>query len=259
MDTQKLKNLIDPDSVSFSVLLRILDANNEYLDSDYENYIICYSTSPYPVWLWTKDDLDEYELAKIIDKLIKLYPLEEGYKYNLKEIPAEFVRRKCNDAKEKFTLVAYQMDSLIESEISPDESIIKATKDDLKLLTDITKDFAKETDTDKLDSYEQYKNNAAVRLENYENFFWQNKDGEKVAFASFIENEGKAMISLVYTFPNYRRRGYAKALVSAICRNAIQNNLTPTLYADLNYLASNACYQKIGFVEKGRIITLEAN
>jgi len=64
-------------------------------------------------------------------------------------------------------------------------------------------------------------------------------------------------INDVYTPPASRKRGYASALVSALCHNLLQEGLTPVLYADAANPDSNKVYRSIGFMAAGRIAELK--
>ena len=63
---------------------------------------------------------------------------------------------------------------------------------------------------------------------------------------------------LLYTKPEERRKHYALHLVYQVTRKAKDMGLTPMLYTDAEYPASNACYQKIGYALRGALCTLGA-
>ena len=60
----------------------------------------------------------------------------------------------------------------------------------------------------------------------------------------------------MYTRPEYRRKHYAQNLVYQVTMLAKNAGFTPMLYTDADYAASNACYEKIGYVLRGRLCTL---
>ena len=84
-------------------------------------------------------------------------------------------------------------------------------------------------------------------------FLWED-DGVICAMA-MIAHEGPnaARINTVVTDRACRGQGYAGMLVSQICRKLMERGVTPMLYADAAYLASNRVYQKIGFEKIGEI------
>ncbi|GGH86363.1 GNAT family N-acetyltransferase [Saccharibacillus endophyticus] len=61
-------------------------------------------------------------------------------------------------------------------------------------------------------------------------------------------------INEVYTPREFRKKGYASALVSDICLRLNAEGITPVLYADCANPDSNGVYRKIGFKENGRLL-----
>lgn len=65
-----------------------------------------------------------------------------------------------------------------------------------------------------------------------------------------------AAINLVFTRPEFRRKHYAQNLVYQVTKLARDAGYIPMLYTDADYAASNACYEKIGYVLRGRLCTI---
>jgi RimJ/RimL family protein N-acetyltransferase len=80
-------------------------------------------------------------------------------------------------------------------------------------------------------------------------FFWV-ADGQPVSMAGVARRTPQtAAISLVYTPPTLRGRGYAGSVTAAVADHIMNGEKrTPCLYTDLRNPASNRCYAKIGFV-----------
>lgn len=70
-------------------------------------------------------------------------------------------------------------------------------------------------------------------------------------------SERLARINDVYTPDEYRKRGYASALVAELCDQLLQEGLIPVLYADGKNPDSNKVYQSIGFLGAGSITELK--
>lgn len=80
-------------------------------------------------------------------------------------------------------------------------------------------------------------------------------NGTTVALVRFHERrDGLAYIGSVVTDERHRGKGYAKALVSSVCADALARGERIMLYADTSYPASNALYRAVGFTEAGRLI-----
>ena len=59
-------------------------------------------------------------------------------------------------------------------------------------------------------------------------------------------------ISMVYTPPEFRNRGYATSCVSASSKNLLEDGFKfCTLFTDANNPTSNKIYEEIGFREVG--------
>ena len=65
-----------------------------------------------------------------------------------------------------------------------------------------------------------------------------------------------ASIGLVYTRKDERRKHYAEHLVYQVTEIVKNEGYIPMLYTDADYVASNACYEKIGYVLRGKLCTL---
>jgi hypothetical protein len=79
-------------------------------------------------------------------------------------------------------------------------------------------------------------------------FFWI-ANGEPVSMAGIARRTVRtAAISLVYTPPSLRGRGYAGSVTAAVAEHILdEEKRTPCLYTDLRNTFSNRCYAKIGF------------
>jgi predicted GNAT family acetyltransferase len=79
-------------------------------------------------------------------------------------------------------------------------------------------------------------------------FFWE-VQGRPVAMAGIVRETARTTaISLVYTPPAERGRGYAGSATAAVAEHAFaRGRTTACLYTDLRNPLSNRCYIKIGF------------
>ena len=56
--------LLENDKYTFSILGGKMGGACELLLTDHEKLIICFSSDPYPVWIWTPDGATEEEKEK---------------------------------------------------------------------------------------------------------------------------------------------------------------------------------------------------
>ena len=77
-----------------------------------------------------------------------------------------------------------------------------------------------------------------------------------MSVCSLRPNGDLAGIGLVFTHEEYRRMHYAENLVYQVSKIAKDTGYMPMLYTDADYAASNACYEKIGYVLRGKLCTI---
>jgi predicted GNAT family acetyltransferase len=88
---------------------------------------------------------------------------------------------------------------------------------------------------------------ARRKIDDQSLFIWE--DGQPVAMAGYGRDTARSStISLVSTPPEFRRRGYATALVAAISQQRLDaGKQFCTLFTDLGNPTSNSIYQQIGY------------
>jgi hypothetical protein len=98
-------------------------------------------------------------------------------------------------------------------------------------------------------SDEEFINKKALEyLESPGFFLYQNEDGVKTSFAHLKKRTEKGLtVSLVYTFKEYRCRGYAKEMINLLCAYGLRNAEYITLFVDQTNPISNKVYLDNGF------------
>ncbi len=251
--------LLDSDKYTFFVLKKILGFDCKIKLSDHEKVILCFSGEPFPVWIWTPDDAVENDYIKAYE-LAEEYGLLDGQhsfnvKYELAEYFIERATREGKNLKIDINMFAYDCLSPIAPTEEVDGYIYECTEDDLDELTDFVAKFHEETGVDKSD-YEGYKNTAKKHIEEGNLYFWKNAEGKKVASCRYSPDGDMASIGLVYTLPEHRRRHFADHLVYQVTKKAEAAGYIPMLYTNADYVASNACYEKIGYVLRGKLCSI---
>lgn len=86
------------------------------------------------------------------------------------------------------------------------------------------------------------------RIENEEIYLWED-GGQPVSMAAKTRPTDHGMtVGLVYTPPEFRRKGYATTCVAGLCGEILKSGYDfCTLYTDLSNPTSNSIYMKIGF------------
>lgn len=250
--------LLDQDRYTFFVLRRILGEPCKLILSDHERLIICFSVEPFPVWIWTPDDASEKEMATAYEVVAQNGLLDGKHTYNIKYKLAEyFINRAKAEGKElsiKTNMYAYDCPKSITPQIKAPGELHNCNQDDFEELVDLIDAFHIAVNVDIRDRA-AYEENARKSLDDQKTFFWQD-EGKTCACCKYVPNGDMAGISLVYTKPECRRKHYAENLVYTVSELARAEGYLPMLYTDADYVASNACYEKIGYIRRGELCTV---
>lgn len=251
--------ILENDKYTFFVLGRIMGGKCELLLTDHKRLIICFTKNPYPVWIWTPDDASEEDMDRAYQLAAEHCLLDGEHRFNLKyELANYFIKKAAEDNKKmsiSLNMYAYDCPELRKPTVIADGSIHQCISDDLDELTDFLNLFHKETGIDQKDR-DGYRLDAELHINAGNMYFWKDKYGNNVASCKYGPNGNMAGINLVFTRPAFRRKHYAENLVYQVSKLAMEAGYIPMLYTDADYTASNACYEKIGYVLKGKLCTI---
>lgn len=230
MDTfinEKDIELLNKDRYTFSVMKRIVNEKCALLLSDHERLVICFTGQPYPVWIWTPDGAseDEFERAYMAARENKV--MDGDHRFNIKyELAEYFIKRAKKDGidlKISTNLFAYDCPSPIVPSVTADGKLHQCTEDGIKTGTV---------------------------------YLWETTDGEFVASCNWHPANDMGSVGLVYTREEHRRKHYAEQIVYQVTKIVQDAGYMPMLYTDADYVASNACYEKIGYILRGKLCTI---
>ena len=251
--------ILENDKYTFFVLGRVMGGECDLLLTDHERLIICFTKNPYPVWIWTPDGVTDEEKVKAYELIKENGLLTEGHTFNLKyDLADYFIRRSSGNAmllSIKTNMFAYDCPNPIEPHVRADGELHRCVAKDIDELVEFMDLFHRETGVDQ-DSLEAYRHKAEEAIRNGRHFFWKNAYGRNVAVCNYGPNGDLAGVGMVYTRKEYRRKHYAENLVYHVTQMAKDAGYMPMLYTDADYAASNACYEKIGYVLKGKLCTV---
>lgn len=250
--------LMREEAITYSVLINILQGECTDIFTDSENMVVCYSASPWPVWVWCRDVEDASVVGEIARCIREKLPLEqvracimsEELLEKLKETDAYF-----RSAERKMGLLSYRLDAICDVHYPCDGSMRLVREDEITALTDVRHDMSMEMEGMDL-SRERCEESLRTVVSRKGLFAWCNGAGEIVALTSRGDQPPYSKIAMVYTLPGHRRKGYAINLVHAVTETILTDGLTPILYTDEGYAASNACYQKIGYRQVGCLTSI---
>ena len=251
--------LLENDRYTFFVLSRIMGGKCELILSDHEKLIICFSCNPYPVWIWTSDEATKDDMERAYRLAEEHHLLDCEHRFNLKyELANYFIDRAKKDNKKlsiSTNMFAYECRKIIEPTVTSDGAIHRCNTSDVDELTDFLDMFHKETQMDQTDR-SVYRLQAEAHINGGNMYFWKDSQGNNVASCKYVPNGNMAGINLVFTRPGFRRKHYAENLVYRVTKLAMDAGFVPMLYTDADYIASNACYEKIGYILKGKLCTI---
>lgn len=254
--------LLATDRYTFFVLSRILRGPCDCIRTDHERLILCYSARPYPVWLWTPDNISDDEKERAWQLAVRTLSPADGYRYNMKYDLAEYFMERARKTglglHISTNMFAYDCPEAIPPETPADGSLHVCTPDDTEEAADLIYQFHREIAEDRT-SREDCARKAEQHISNSAFFLWRNGAGDTVACCSYSRaDENLGCVGSVYTKPACRKRHYAQHMVYQVTRLVASYGLTPMLYTDADYAASNACYEKIGYIIRGKICTIAA-
>jgi hypothetical protein len=251
--------LLEADKYTFFVLKRIMGGDCKILLSDHESLILCFTGQPFPVWIWTPDDASEEEMGRAYLLAKEKGLLTGEYHFNVKYSLAEFfIKRAAEEGcKLSISINMYAYDCLDpkEPEIKAEGTLHRCDMNDVEELVAFFEMFHNEVGIDKKD-VQGYRADAESFIKSENMFLWKDAQGNSVASCKYAPTGDMASINLVFTRPEFRRKHYAENVVYQVTRKAKEEGYVPMLYTNADYAASNACYEKIGYVLRGKLCTI---
>lgn len=253
--------LLAGDRYTFSVLSRVLHGPCALILSDHAQLIFCHTTAPYPVWLWTPDGPSPELCDRAWQLICRHRPFSEGHRYNLKYDLAHAVIARAAKAGQKIrvatNMYAYDCPGAIAPDVPADGHLHRCTDADLDVAAQLVEAFHRAVHEGPFDA-ERHRRIAEEHVAGGNFFLWQTDAGEVAGCCSIRRDAGLGCVGSVYVRPEFRRRHYAQHMVYRLTRLIGEEGLTPMLYTDADYAASNACYEKIGYVLRGKLCTISA-
>ena len=253
--------LLAQDRYTFSVLDRILREPCELIRTNHWDLILCHSEKPYPVWIWTPDGCSGQVKEEAWELAAWLRPFSSGHRFNMKhELADYFVKRAGHENMNigiSMELFSYDCPDPIPPDCPADGAPHCCPPEDLDTAVSLMAAFYPEIGEEPPEKA-RIAEKAQAYISRRALFFWKNDRGTAVSCCSFRANEGLACLGSVFTLPAYRRRHYAQHLVYRVTETVRSLGFLPMLYTDAGYPASNACYEKIGYVLRGRLCTVAA-
>ncbi|MBQ6814012.1 MAG: GNAT family N-acetyltransferase [Lachnospiraceae bacterium] len=252
-------DILKDDEITFSVLKRIVNANSAKVFTDGKRIVICHSHPLFPVWIWTVEDITQEEIKRVAQCLCEEFPLSGGFRYNISyELmdKLKFIDERLREYEIETNLLSFKCDRINDIQKKCDGRYRLAVQDDMEVLWKYMYNFGLEAEGREFPE-EHCRRSIQEKLDVKALYVWENEEGQIVATTSKRFDDAYTGISLVYTVPDARRKGYALNLVHTLTKEILDDGKTAILYTDADYVASNSCYKKIGYKEVGSMCTVK--
>ena len=243
------------DKEKFSLVYKMLKSDKKLFLSDGENYLVARGTVGYPTWVWTKDNLD-YEKFLEVERLVKEnYLVEEENSFTCKKDVYKYFEKDL-EAYNYFEMGFLLCKKLNDVKLA--NGFLDHPKySDKTRLAKFWQDNSKEMDYQEELTYQEALEEVSKWLDDDKYFVWRNTEGKAVTLGCYSTDNGLAKLSHVYTPPEERCKGYCRSLVYEVTKQLLEEGLTPVLYTDLNYEASNHTYKKVGYEDQGYLVNFK--
>ena len=259
---------IEPTNKIFESEAFLRDANRFYiikmnfsspdllLYSDEETYVICRGRVGFPTWVWTTEDICEEKMEEIAQIIADEYFGPERNQVTSKPRFYQYLldnNYPYLDPKDYFEMGTLECHSLKEIQ-KCDGRMEPARPEDLDTLVNYIYLDAQEMEGVDNISMERATEKAKEKIASGTYFVWRDTDDKIVSMADYGIIGGQAKLGTVFTTKEARCKGYATNLIHTMTQDLLEKGLSPLLYTDYNYPASNTAYKNAGYEDTGVLI-----
>ncbi len=259
---------IEPTNKIFESPAFLKDANRFYvikmnftspellLYSDEEYYVICRGRVGLPTWVWTTDDISEEKMAEIAQILADEYLGPERNQVTSKPRFYQYLRDNAYpylDPKDYFEMGTLECHALKEIR-KCDGRMEPARQEDWNTLANYLYLDAQEMEGVDSITMERALERTKEKIASGTYFVWRDTDDKIVSMADYGIIGTQAKLGTVFTAKEARCKGYATNLIHTMTQNLLEKGLSPLLYTDYNYPASNTAYKNAGYEDMGILI-----
>lgn len=247
------------DRIIYNLFYLIREGDNAFFITDDSTYIIGQGNESAPLWMWLKQIPEENVEKEICDIIESRLVLNQNLQLNAYEGYArrilDRVSKKTGLGYVSVPMIVYACNQAI-SRYKISGQIVTPKEEHKEIMARFITEFITEItyDAEKTAINENKANGFANAMVNSNKLFLWEDDGKIVSMARIAHKTREyARINTVFTEREQRGKGYAGMLVGKMSEKLLEENIIPMLYADARNPASNAAYQKIGFVKYGEV------
>lgn len=256
----EIASLLLNDKLTFSVLVSILSYPCQKIITDKKHFIICYSCSPFPVWVWTLDNTPNEVYEQVCDIINMEFDKKDKFFFNVKYEFFQYLKNhdKMNDWFVSTNMLTYDCPHPIPPKKQAEGSLTVATMEDFEITRMLIRGVFDAT-SEKRITEKECDDITKSRIVSGNLYLWKSNTGNAVAMSYVDYGFEFGKVTLVYTNPSERRKGYASRIVYEVSCLIADKGLMPILYTDGDYDASNECYKGIGYIERGCLYSISKN
>lgn len=238
-------NLFLDDKYKFSLIGHNFGIDETIIYSDEESYIFVLGKNHKPIWLWSIDNIPKEKILEIKD-CIEFFSDNGLTSFACKESLYSQLKSLYDNLQSDELSGCY----VCSVPIKPRECggyLEKAREADKTIITQMWYADCVEADPENHISYELAERFTERFLESGTFYIWKDNNGKIVSMIDYTIVDDCAEIAHAYTVPEERGKGYMANAVYELTKIVIENGFVPVLSTDYNYVASNKCYQSVGY------------
>lgn len=245
------------DKYKFYIALKILSNDCSVIYSNENDYVIMQMNDNLPIWIWTKDNI-ENNLVDEVMETIELYFNKKSKITCKKEFYDLLLEKSISIIQEK----VFEMGTLhCEKTLEPKNikgTMALANISDLDTLAKYWYNDILETENDNY-TLEQAKIDIESMISEGNFYILKDQKDKIVCMARYTLINDIASINKVYTPIEERKKGYCANLIYDLSNMLLNQNITPMLYTDYNYIPSNKSYMNVGYTKDGILVSFYLN
>lgn len=224
-----------------------------------ENDLLIAHSPEYNPWLWISPETDAVKRGSMMQELAEMLvdrglPGVTGTRETAQLFAGVYGKLTGRTASIYMMLEAYHCTEVQK----PDQvsgSLVQAEAGDIPLVAGYLACFAEDAFGIRR-APEEFTGNAEACIKSGRLYLWMDQ-GQPVSMANLAHQSRRHMrMNEVFTPRQFRKRGYASAVVAELCSQLLDKGITPMLYADAANPDSNKVYQAVGFKRTGSVADL---
>lgn len=240
------------DKYKFSLIGHNLGIDETIIYSDEESYIFVLGKNHKPIWLWTINNLSKekiFEIKECIESFsdsgLTSFACKESLYLQLESIYDNLQKEELSGC-----YMCYEPIKRREC----DGYLEKVNEKDRTIITQMWYADCVEANPENHIDYELAEKFTERFLNSGTFYVWRDTSGKIVSMIDYTIVDNYAEVAHAYTIPEERGKGYMANSVYELTKLIINKGLIPVLSTDYDYIASNKCYQNIGYKLDDKIV-----